>query len=161
MAADGQLGGQIRSMHIRPYKCKIDEASVLAVFDRTFPITHSFLESREQTEGRQHLVFLLGQSETLIAELDGSVIGFITVDDEGYISALYVDRLQIRQGVGSTLLQEVQNYHELLRLHVFEKNVSALEFYRAQGFAVIDEDMQVDSSGHQHGRLEMERGVVK
>lgn len=144
-------------MHIRPYKSAVDEASVLAVFDRTFPVSHSFLERREQTEGRQHLELLLGHAETLIADFDGLVIGFIIVDDEGYISALYVDRRHAGRGVGSTLLQEAQNGYEWLRLHVFEENVSAVKFYRSRNFAVIDEDRQIDSSGRPHKRLEMDR----
>ena len=144
-------------MHIRPYKSGVDEASVLAVFDRTFPVSHSFLERREQTEARQHLALLLRHSETLIADFDGLVIGFIIVDDEGYISALYVDRPYAGRGVGSTLLDEAQNGHEWLRLHVFEENVLAARFYRSRDFAVVDEDRQIDSSGRPHKRLEMDR----
>ena len=142
-------------MYIRLYKCVVDEASVLAVFDRTFPVSHSFLELREHTEARQHLKLLLGCSETLIAELAGLVIGFITVDDEGYISALYVGCTRI--GVGSALLQATVDRHRRLWLHVFQENVLAIKFYRARGFAVVDEDTQIDSSGHRHRRYAMER----
>jgi ribosomal protein S18 acetylase RimI-like enzyme len=142
-------------MHIRLYKCAVDEAPVLAVFDRTFPVSHSFLQRREHTEGRQHLKLLLGCSETLIAELDGSVIGFITVDDEGYISALYVGRTRI--GAGSALLQATEGRHRHLWLHVFQENSLAIEFYKARDFAVVDEDMQIDSLGRRHRRYAMER----
>ena len=142
-------------MYIRLYKCAVDEASVLAVFDRTFPVSHSFLESREHTDGRQHIEVLLERSETLIAELDGSVIGFITVDDKGYISALYVGRTRI--GVGSALLQATEDRHRILWLHVFQENVLAIKFYKARGFAVVDEDTQIDSRGRRHRRYAMER----
>ena len=144
-------------MRIRPYKRGEDEAAALAVFDRTFTPSHSFLEGGEQIEARQHLTLLLEHSETLLAEVESTVIGFVTVDDEGYISALYVDRPHVGQGVGSALLKAAQNRHEWLRLHVFAENVSAVRFYRARGFAVVDEDRQIDSSGRRHGRLEMER----
>ena len=77
--------GFLQAMHIRRYKCEADEGSVLAVFDRAFPFSHSFLESPELAGARQHLVLSLGQSETLIAEIEGSVIGFITVGRAGYI----------------------------------------------------------------------------
>lgn len=144
-------------MHIRPYDCEIDRNSVLAVFDRTFPVSHSFLERREQTEGRQHLELLLGYSETLIAEIDGSVIGFITMDDEGYIFALYLDRPNFGRGIGSALLHAAQNRHEWLRLHVFADNILAFKFYRSRDFVIIEEDSQIDSSGFRHRRFEMER----
>ncbi|GJE12223.1 GNAT family N-acetyltransferase [Methylobacterium longum] len=144
-------------MRIRPFKPQDDRTAVLALFDRTFHSSHSFLEISEQDEARQHLELLLRHSETLIAEVEGSVIGFITVDDEGYISALYVDRPHVGRGVGSTLLQAAQNRHERLGLHVFAENVSAFEFYGARGFAVTDEDRQIDSSGRRHGRFAMER----
>jgi len=150
-------GGYSQAMHIRPYKCEVDRVSVLAVFDRTFPDSHSFLERYEQTMGRQHLELLLGCSETLIAEIYGSVIGFITLDGNGYISALYVHRPKFGRGVGSTLLHTAQNRHKRLRLHVFAENDAAVQFYRAQDFAVIDEDQQIDSLGYRHRRFEMFR----
>ena len=151
--------GYLQAMHIRPYKCGVDEASVLAVFDRTFHSSHWFLELREQTEARQNLELLLGHSETLIAEVESSVIGFITMDEEGYIPAFYVDRTHVGRGVGSALLQVAQDRHSLLGLHVFAKNVLAVQFYKARGFAVIEEDTQIDSSGRRHRRFEMERAT--
>lgn len=143
-------------MHIRPCRCGDDEAAALAVFDRTFPISHSFLEGREQTAARQHLALLLSRPETLIAEVDSSVIAFITVDDGDYISALYVDLPHVSRGVASALLQAAQDRHQILWLHVFAQNVSAVQFYKARGFAVVDEDRQIDSSGRRHRRFEME-----
>ena len=83
------------------------------------------------------------------------MIGFITVDDEGYISALYVSRTSI--GVGSALLQATQYRHQRFALHVFAENIFAVQFYKAQGFAVVDEDTQIDSLGRRHRRYEMER----
>ncbi|WP_210248445.1 GNAT family N-acetyltransferase [Methylobacterium sp. WL103] len=128
---------------------------MLAVFDRTFWFSHSFLKRHEQTEGRQHLKLLLEYSKTLIAELDDSVIGFITVDYEGYISALYVGQSSI--GVGSALLRAAEDRHRRFELHVFEENFLAVKFCTARGFAVVDEDTQIDSLGRRHRRYAMER----
>ena len=144
-------------MHIRHYKCEADEGSVLAVFDRTFPFSHSFLESPELAGARQHLEFLLLHSETLVAEVGNLTVGFIAVHEDGYISALYVDRGHVGRGMGSALLQAAQDRRQRFGLHVFADNVFAVQFYIARGFAVVDEDMQIDSSGHRHRRFEMER----
>jgi ribosomal protein S18 acetylase RimI-like enzyme len=144
-------------MHIRSYNHEIDEAEALLIFDRNFPISHSFLGKSEQTEARQHLELLLRHSDVFLAEIEGKVIGFITVDDEGYIAALYIDGPHAGRGVGSALLQAAQDLHDRLGLHVFAKNVSALHFYKAQGFTVVGEDRQIDSLGRRHDRLEMER----
>lgn len=143
-------------MHIRPYRCGDDQATVIAVFERTFHTSHSFLDSSEQIKARQHLALLLSRPETLIAEVDSSVIAFITVDDGDYISALYVDLPHVSRGVVSALLQAAQDRHQILWLHVFAQNVSAVQFYKARGFAVVDEDRQIDSSGRRHRRFEME-----
>jgi putative acetyltransferase len=144
-------------MYIRSCKCEDDEVSVLSVFNQTFPVSHSFLENREQTQARQHLALLLGHSETLIAEVDSSAVGFITMDGKGYISALYVDRAHVGRGVGSALLQAAQDRHQHFKLHVFSDNVFAVQFYKARGFVVVDEDIQIDSAGYRHRRFEMER----
>ena len=146
-------------MHIRPQSCIDNAATALAVFDRTFHISHPFLESSERTEARLHLTLLMRHSETLYAELNGSVIGFLTVDDKGYIPALYVDRPYVSRGVGSALLRAARNRHQWLSLHVFAENVCAVQFYRARGFVVIEEDSQIDSSGRRHRRFEMESAI--
>lgn len=109
------------------------------------------------TDAREHLELLLRHSETLLVEIESAVIGFITVSEEGYIPALYVDRPHASCGAGSALLQAAQTRHERLGLHVFAENIPAVQFYRARGFDVVDEDRQIDSSGRRHDRLEMER----
>ncbi|WP_336488232.1 GNAT family N-acetyltransferase [Methylobacterium nigriterrae] len=144
-------------MNIRPCQSGNDKAGTLTIFDRTFPAAHNFLEAREHTEARLHLEEFLKHTATLMAVGEQGVLGFITVDDEGYIPALYVDSSRLRRGVGSALLNAAQDLHKRLSLHVFAENVPAVRFYQTQGFAVVHEDIQIDASGRRHVRFEMER----
>ena len=144
-------------MSVRPYDSENDKAETLVIFDQTFPASHAFLEAREQAEARLHLGLYLEHADTLVAVSEQTVVGFITVDDEGYILGLYVDTSQFRQGVGSTLLKAAQDRRKRLSLHVFAENAPAVRFYQAQGFAVVEEDRQIDGSGGRHVRFEMER----
>lgn len=144
-------------MHIRSYNHPDDEAAVFAVFDRTFARAHPFLGSMEETEARQLLLLLLKVYQAFVAEVEGALIGFVVVDEGGYISNLYVDSAYAGCGAGSALLEATQEGRESLSLHVFAENAPAVRFYRARGFVEVCEDWQVDLANQRHLRLLMER----
>ena len=68
-------------------------------------------------------------------EQDGAVGGFLGLQD-GYIAGLFVERRLQGRGVGTRLLRHVQSLSDTLALDVYAANRRAVEFYRAQGFAV-------------------------
>lgn len=66
---------------------------------------------------------------TFVAELDGMIVGFSGVEENGHIASLYVHSNYNRQGIGSRLLETVIEYaqlHQISRLYT-----EASEFSRA------------------------------
>ena len=56
-----------------------------------------------------------------------------------YLEHLYVRPDHLRHGLGAQLLNVVkQNSPSRVWLHVFQKNVGAIEFYAAHGFTVVE-----------------------
>ena len=65
---------------------------------------------------------------------------------EGWIDQLYVLPEAQRRGVGKDLLQVAQNAFDRLQLWTFQRNAPARRFYKARGFALIQE---TDGAGNE------------
>lgn len=74
-----------------------------------------------------------------IAEVDGTVAGFIGTDSSGYIDMLYVDPEYTRQGVASALLRWAENTARAAGVPVMttHASVTAVPFFRAHGFQIV------------------------
>lgn len=72
----------------------------------------------------------------LVAEREGAVAGFLAVDGEGFVAALFVAAAARGQGVGAALVAAARALRpEGLSLWTFEANAGARRFYARQGFA--------------------------
>ena len=87
-------------------------------------------------------------SQTLVATVDGQVVGFVSYGEcrdqdasieDGEIWALYVDPKVWRQGIGRALMQRaIQELRDLgsskTLLWVFSRNLRGIGFYQSLGF---------------------------
>lgn len=69
------------------------------------------------------------------------VLGFISVVDDAYIGALFVDTKNQNLGVGTKLLQHVKAKHGNMKLKVYKENQRAVQFYQTRGFQIAEETM--------------------
>ena len=75
----------------------------------------------------------------LVVAAKERVIGFVAIDAEQTITALYVQSGFRNQGVGHLLLETVKiEFPKHLQLWTFQKNVDAQRFYLREGFEVIN-----------------------
>lgn len=93
------------------------------------------------TYARVLFVEALGPFESVVAELDGKVVGFAQLDpSNGRLRALFVDATCQRRGVGRALLAEIEARaarHGCARLHG-AMSLNAASFYAAAGFRACD-----------------------
>lgn len=81
-----------------------------------------------------------------VAERGGVVVGMYHLED-GHLHAIHVDTWAIGTGVGSTLM-EAAEAEGAQKLEVRAFNVRARDFYRARGWAEMDEyeDLEMGES---------------
>ena len=97
-------------------------------------------------EVRAHLAARLGDSESWVAESEGSVVGYARFT-RTWLDDLYVDPARQRGGVGSALLDLVKARHPHgFGLWVFAENAPARAFYAARGLV---EREHTDGSGNE------------
>jgi putative acetyltransferase len=82
-------------------------------------------------------------ADTWVAELGGEVVGFVDIDESGYIDMLFVDPGAARIGVATALLAHVRGIAR--RRHAIELTVNASHtarpFFGRHGFSVVAEQL--------------------
>lgn len=124
---------------LRRYEPRDEDASV-ALWLRTWQKAYPELDFAERLDWwrERWRSELLPVAEVVIAEADGVMIGFVTVDPR----TLYLDQIVVapehwRSAVGSALLAEAKRISPAgLDLDVNIDNVRAIGFYRRLGFLI-------------------------
>ena len=84
-------------------------------------------------------------NNTLIAEIDGKVVGFADMDKKGYLDRLYVHRDFQRKGIASALVDELERLAREDGLLNFETYapITAKPFFEKQGYVVEAENKAI------------------
>jgi putative acetyltransferase len=95
---------------------------------------------------------------TFLATDETGILGFAGIVDNGHITAAYVRRDRIHQGIGSTLMQTLLDYaknHRIERLYA-EASEFSLGLFKKYGFHVYDTEI-VERQGVEFQRYLVER----
>jgi putative acetyltransferase len=131
-----------------------DESAAIELWRRTWQIAYPALDfsARVAWWRERWQCELVPQAIVTIAESDGHMLGFITVDPEtGYLDQIVVAPEAWGTNVGSLLLSEAKRISPRgLDLHVNTDNARAIHFYEKQGFIVTGEDINPRSGAPVH-----------
>jgi putative acetyltransferase len=123
---------------IRPFT-DADVAELIDVWYRSSLIAHSFLTEEFFTAERQEITNeWLPMAETTVYELDGRVVGFLSLI-ENEVGAVFVDPDHQGRGIGRALMDRARSSRPLLEVDVFEANAHGRRFYDAYGFEHVSE----------------------
>lgn len=73
---------------------------------------------------------------TLVAELDGEIIGFADMDNTGYLDRLYVHDQHQRQGVATALCDTLEGASHA-RVFTTHASITARPFFLRRGYDVV------------------------
>jgi putative acetyltransferase len=81
----------------------------------------------------------LADSETVIAEIAGTIAGFANLSDDGLVDLLFVHADQQRRGVASALLRHLEAHGRSLALPRLrtEASLTARPFFERRGFCLV------------------------
>ena len=83
---------------------------------------------------------LLNNRTVFVAEENDLVGGYLSIDQNAMIKAIYLASAMRCRGVGKRLLDEAKKYHpNRLELGVYEINEHAVKFYQREGFEEVPE----------------------
>lgn len=84
-------------------------------------------------------------SKTYVYEEGNKIKGFISIIENNFIGALFVDNNSQGNGIGKKLLDFAKEEYKSLSLAVYKENEKALKFYLREGFSIVKEQVNEDS----------------
>ena len=80
---------------------------------------------------------------TLVAEIDGDIVGFGSIDKFGYLDLLYVHKDYQRQGIAAALCDELEEGFGTITTYA---SITARPFFEKRGYVVV-KSQQVERFG--------------
>lgn len=129
---------------IRAYQEK-DLSELLDAWYSASQVAHRFLDEDFFEQERSNIAALyLPNAETWVYELDGVVVGFISlVGNE--VGGIFVDSKFHSQGIGQALMDHARSIRDVLELDVFKDNPLGRKFYKKYGFIQVDEHLHEET----------------
>ena len=84
-------------------------------------------------------------SDTFVYEENYSIKGFISIINNDFIGALFVDVNNQGMGIGSKLIDYVINIYDNLSLSVYKDNENAFNFYKNKKFKILSEEINKET----------------
>ena len=73
---------------------------------------------------------------TLIAEINGVIVGFGSIDKSGYLDLLFVHKNYQRQGIATALCNEMEKGFSVINTFA---SITAKPFFESRGYVVVNE----------------------
>ncbi len=123
---------------IRKYK-EEEIPKLLEIWESAALLAHPFLDTdfHEMVKKAMRDMYL-PNSDTWVYEESGSIIGFISMA-KNEIGGLFVEPKNHSKGIGTSLVNHMNQFHDSLEVEVFEENKIGKPFYKKYGFKVIKE----------------------
>ena len=130
---------------IRKYK-ETEIPKLLEIWENAALIAHPFLndEFHQMVKNAMKNMYL-PNSDTWVFEESGEIIGFISMA-KNEIGGLFVDPNQQAKGIGTMLVNHMNQYHKTLEVEVFENNKIGKPFYEKNGFKMIKEYLMKETN---------------
>ena len=118
---------------IREYRNADDQELIKIWYDASI-IAHNFIPSEFWASEKVNIQEkYLPIAETYVKELDGKIVGFISLIDS-FIGGLFVSPDYQGKGVGTELINKARSLKKELTVEVYKENIQAQKFYNKCGF---------------------------
>ena len=133
--------------HTRFYRAD-DEAATIELWHRTWQQAYPQIDFAARLEWwrERWRTDLVPKAEIRVAEEDGAIIGFVTVDREGYLDQLVVAPKYWGSDVAHLLIEDAKEISPTgITLLVNKDNTRAIRFYERNGFGHAGDDVNPTS----------------
>ncbi|MEQ9482021.1 N-acetyltransferase family protein [Coleofasciculus sp. F4-SAH-05] len=140
-----------------PELAQLYQETVLAIAPHYYSPEQTQMWASFATDNVRFGEFIV-QATTFIATDETGSLGFAGIADDGHITAVYVRRDLIHQGIGSTLMQTLLDYaknHRIERLYA-EASEFSLGLFKKYGFHHYDTEI-VERQGVEFKRYLVEK----
>ena len=113
---------------------------------------HNFIEEEYWQNNYEYVRNLLPNSEIYVYTNQNIIEGFIGINNN-YIEGIFVKSDSQNKGIGTALLNKAKEIKTNLTLSVYEKNKKAIKFYQKNGFTIVKENIDINTSQKEYVML--------
>lgn len=124
-----------------------DVDKIMTIWKESTIKAHDFIDKQYWEDNYETVKNIyLPMSETFLYVDQDNIKGFISIIENEFIGALFIDVNYQGEGSGSKLIDYVTEKYGELKLAVYKDNERAVKFYKNKGFKVIKEQESEDSN---------------
>lgn len=116
---------------------------------------HDFIHPDYWQNHVEDVAQMLPQAHVQVYEEKQEILGFIGMDEQ-YIAGIFVMDKARSKGIGKQLLDDVKTKEDTLVLHVYEKNQKAVQFYKREGFCIVEKHVDTNT-GEQEYKMQWKK----
>ena len=134
-------------VHLRPYRAE-DEDAAIALWLQTWQQAYPDIDfaARVKWWRERWRSELVPNAAIIVAEQEGALVGFVTIDASGYLDQLVVAPDHWGSELANALVNEAKRRSpERITLLVNKDNARAIRFYQRNGFVDAGEDVNPTS----------------
>ena len=135
------------ALRLRPYRPE-DEAAAIDLWHRTWQQAYPQIDFAARLDWwrERWRNDLVPKAQVVVAEQDGALTGFVTIDGEGYLDQLVVDPDHWGSDAARLLVDEAKRLSPgKIELHVNQDNERAIALYAKTGFSITGESVSKHS----------------
>lgn len=132
--------------HLTP----IELVEIVKIWFKANCEAHPFIPESYWNQNLDFVRAQLPKSELYVYRENNQIIGFMGMNDS-YIAGIFITSSHRKQGIGQQFLNTAKQAHDTLSLSVYAKNQIAVNFYKKQGFQLLNE--QIDATGELEFKL--------
>ena len=124
-----------------------DVDKIMTIWKESTIKAHDFIDKQYWEDNYETVKNIyLPMSETFLYVDQDKIKGFISIIENEFIGALFIDVNYQGEGIGSKLIDYVTEKYGELELAVYKDNERAVKFYKNKGFKVIKEQESENSN---------------
>ena len=124
-----------------------DVDKIMTIWKESTIKAHDFIDKQYWEDNYETVKNIyLPMSETFLYVDQDKIKGFISIIENEFIGALFIDVNYQGEGIGSKLIDYVTKKYGELELAVYKDNERAVKFYKNKGFKVIKEQESENSN---------------
>ncbi|WP_121615435.1 N-acetyltransferase [Virgibacillus halodenitrificans] len=144
---------------IREYK-DTDIDTLVDIWYKGSLQAHDFIDSAYwESQIKEMKDKYIPMSETYVITEQTKIIGFVSMVED-YLAALFIDVAYQNNGAGKELLNFVKRQRNEIQLKVYKENLSAIRFYKKNGF-IIKEELTDEPTNKQEYLMAWTRDINK
>lgn len=105
---------------------------------------HDFIEEDYWHENFETVKGMLSAAEIYVYEYENDIKGFVGLE-KGYIQGIFVNSTEQSKGIGKELMDFLKGFNRQLMLHVYQRNLKAVDFYKREGFDINEESTDINT----------------